>query len=89
MSELQGVEADLAVRVAALFQRCPMLCGFSVRDASSEDVVLVELSCHPALDREQCLVLSEAISCALLDLVDELPEAAALLPGRTFARALH
>lgn len=94
------LEADLAARVDALFRRCPALCGFSVQEGASltqeraanhldGDLFVADLACHPALDRDQSAELCDAISHALLELVDEQPDAAELLPGRTFARTMH
>ena len=45
------------------------------------------LACHPAREGEQA-ALGE-IARTLLELIDERPEAAELLRGRTFARTLH
>ena len=94
------LEADLAARVELLFQRCPALCGFSVQERSNVsrerafdhldgDLFLADLACHPPLDPDHCAELCDAISHTLLELVDERPEMAELLPGRTFARALQ
>jgi hypothetical protein len=94
------LEAALAARIDTLFRRCPALCGFSVQEGSKlpqeraadhieGDLFLADLECHPALDPDRSAELCEAISHALLELVDERPEMAELLPGRTFARTLH
>lgn len=79
------LEADLAARIEALFRRCPALCGFAV----DRGLFISNLGCHPALDREQAAELCDEISHALLELLDEWPEADELLRGRTFARTLH
>ena len=47
------------------------------------------LACHPSLDEEHCAELCEVVSHTLLELVDERPEMAEILSGRTFARTLH
>jgi hypothetical protein len=94
------LEADLAARIDMLFRRCPSLCGFSVQqgakltrerawDHLEGDLFLADLACHPALDADRSAELCEAIAHALLELVDERPEMAELLPGRTFARTLQ
>ena len=99
-THLDRLESDLAARVEMLFQRCPALYGFSVQQASSVtrerialclegDLFLADVALHQPLDREQAATLVEEISEELLELVDERPEATALLRGRTFARALH
>lgn len=94
------LEADLAARVDMLFRRCPALCGFSVQEGSKitrerawdhleGDLFVADLACHPALDADRSAELCEVISHTLMELVDERPEMAELLPGRTFARSLH
>lgn len=94
------LEADLADRMDTLFRRCPALCGFSVQvgakvtreravDHLEGDLFLADLECHPALDEDRSAELCEAIAHALLEMVEERPEMAELLPGRTFARTLH
>jgi hypothetical protein len=94
------LEADLVARVDVLFRRCPALCGFSVQQGSKltrerawdhldGDLFLADLACHPALDADHSAELCETIAHALLELVEERPEMAELLPGRTFARTLQ
>ena len=53
------------------------------------DLYLADVACHPLLDEERCAELCEVVSHTLLELVEERPEMAELLPGRTFARTLH
>lgn len=100
VGEELALEADLAARIDTLFRRCPTLCGFSVQDAShvtreraanhvEGDLFVADLACHPAVDGEQFAIISEEVSHVLLELVNEEPEAAQLLLGRTFARTLH
>jgi len=99
-AESMRLESDLAARLATMFQRCPALCGFSVQPGSSvtrervvvdlqEDLHLADVVLHEPLNGEQAATLVGEISAALLELVDERPEATALLRGRTFARTLH
>jgi hypothetical protein len=94
------LEADLAASIDTLFRRCPSLYGFSVQEASKVtreravdhlegDLYLADVACHPLLDEERCAELCEVVSHTLLELVEERPEMAELLPGRTFARTLH
>ena len=71
--------------MSTLFQRYPALCGFSVKD----DLRLSNIACHPALIADEAEMLCEEISATLLDLVEENPEAADLLRGRTLARTFH
>ena len=68
-----------------LFQRYPALCGFSVQ----HDLSFSHIACHPMLEGDQAQELAEEISAALHGLVDERPEAAELLRGRTLARVFH
>ena len=68
-----------------LFQRYPALCGFSVQ----HDLSFSHIACHPMLERHEAQELVEEISAALHGLVDERPEAAELLRGRTLARVFH
>lgn len=99
-TEFIRLESDLAARMEHLFQRCPALYGFSVQTSSSvtrervvvdlrEDLHLADVVLHEPLNGEQAATLVGEISEALLELVDERPEATALLRGRTFARTLH
>ncbi len=71
--------------MSTLFQRYPALCGFSVK----EDLSFSNVACHPALVGDVAQILCEEISAALSELVEERPEAAELLRGRTLARMFH
>lgn len=99
-TEFIRLESDLAARLETLFRRCPALHGFSVQPGSSvtrervvlglqDDLYLADVVWHQPLNGEQAATLVDEISQALLELVDEQPEATALLRGRTFARTLH
>jgi hypothetical protein len=99
-TEVIRLESDLAARLDALFRRCPALYGFSVQPRSSvsseravaglqDDLYLADVVWHRPLSSEQAETLIDEISLALFELVDERPEASALLRGRTFARTLH
>lgn len=68
-----------------LFQRYPALCGFSVQ----EDLSFSHVACHPALAGDEAEMLIEEISAALRELLEERPEAAEILRGRTLARSFH
>jgi hypothetical protein len=76
----------LAESVRSLFGRWPLLQGFSVCDA---DVVLADVSCYPTPSAAQGEELCSDIALVLCELVEERPEAAELLRGRSFARTLH
>lgn len=68
-----------------IFDACPDLSGFAMDDAA--ELGFVDVTFAPGLGdpRPEIGVLVEA----LRDLIDEEPEAAELLRGHTFARALH
>lgn len=68
-----------------VFQRFPALCGFSVQ----EDLSFSHVACHPALVGEEAQEMIEEISTVLSELLDERPEAAEILRGRTLARRFH
>jgi hypothetical protein len=68
-----------------LFERNPALCGFAVQ----EDLSFSDVACHPALHGEEARELIDEISGALRELLEEEPEAAELLRGRTLARSVH
>jgi hypothetical protein len=99
-NRLLRFEAELAARLESLFLRWLPLHGFSVQESGKlgrkrcaghleGDLFLADLACYPALDGEQAAALCEEISAELLDLVEDRPEAAELLRGRTFARTVH
>jgi len=75
---------EIHERLEELFQRCPQLHGFAVR---LDRPLPWHLACDPAQPDEQAAL--DEIARTLFELIDERPEAAALLRGRTFARTLH
>jgi hypothetical protein len=102
MSALQELEADLGARVEALFGRCPELCGFLVEERLVEaaqgetgarerelELYIAGIDVFPVLGAGQSETLVAQISAALADLLEDSPEAADLLAGRTFARTVH
>lgn len=100
MSGLQELEADLGARVEALFGRCPELCGFLVEERVVEvaqgeagarelELYIAGIDVFPVLGAGQSETLVAQISAALADLLEDSPEAADLLAGRTFARTVH
>jgi hypothetical protein len=91
MSNLNLLEADVSSRLEPIFRAWPMLRGFAVRmpQAAGGEIVLSDVACFPALAESEADELYGAISQALLEIVDERPEALPLLRGRTFARVLH
>ena len=79
-------EQDLSARLEVLFRRCPELYGFSVQEQSP---LPANLTCYTPQSEDQAEELLGAVAQMLLDLVEERPEAAELLHGRTFARTIH
>jgi len=91
---------DLSTRIEALFDRCPELCGFSVRDPAdipdsctrSEtggDLFVTDIGISPRLGADQYGEIFNEIFSTLSELLAEEPEAGEKLRGRTFARTLH
>ena len=81
----EHAEQIVTTYVRALFERVPMLCGFSVR--SDLEVADVAVSTWPGYGAGP--ELYDDVVRALEELVDERPDAVQLLRGRTFARAFH
>jgi hypothetical protein len=99
-AELPPLEEDLALRMDAIFERCPTLHGFTVQDCSAlpeefralaleRELVVTDIGVYPNVNHEQCEQIYNEIAVALLDLLFERPAAKELLRGRTFARTLH
>lgn len=89
---MSSVKADIDSAVRSLFRRCPPLCGFRVREAGDgaapeERIALADVTLQPWADDAEWV--AGEIALALGDLLDERPEAGALLAGRTFARVLQ
>ena len=82
---MNALYVEVSNVVQALFRSQPALCGFSVR----EDLSLSHVACHPALHGAQASELLDEISEALYELLEERPEAAEVLRGRTLARVFH
>ena len=80
------LEADLAARVRVLFRDWPELAGFTVQEESPVPMNLVQ---YLLLDEAHTDAMVSAVARMMRELVDEEPEAVALLLGRTFARSLH
>ena len=99
-AELPAIEEDLAVRLDAIFDRCPQLLGFTVQDSSAlpeelrslaleKELVVTDIGVYPFINAEQCEAIYNEIAVALLDFMFERPNAKDLLRGRTFVRTLH
>jgi hypothetical protein len=83
--------------VNEIFASCPELCGFTVQGLESltrervsgqleGELYLADVATTSLGPSEHLL---GEIATALLDLLDEQPEAVSELRGRTFARTLH
>jgi hypothetical protein len=97
---LAPIEEDLAARIDVVFDRCPALHGFAVRDraglaadnpaaALECNLYITDVAIHPDLGDARSDLIYDEIAVALLDFIYTRPEAAPLLRGRTFARARH
>jgi hypothetical protein len=82
---MNALNVEVSSVLDGLFRRHPALCGFSVR----EDLSFSNVSCHPALHGLEATELLDEISEALYELLEERPEAADVLRGRTLARVFH
>lgn len=76
----------VAATVNQIFAAWPELYGFSVGQIGGE-LCLADVATDPWHVRSE--ELAGQIAAALVELIDEQPEAAGLLRGRTFARTLH
>lgn len=95
------MRTTLPEQIESLFARQPALCGFSVRGLDElpdncprdgEDgceLFVGDIGVSPALSREQFGEIFREIVLALAQVLEEEPEAGALLRGRTFARVLQ
>ena len=83
--------------VNEIFATCPELCGFTVQGLDSlprervsgqleGELYLADVATTTFATSEHLL---GEIASALIELIDEQPEAANELRGRTFARTLH
>ena len=87
---LPPVEEDLAVRMEALFERCPALHGFTVQDCSAPpELVVTDLGIFPLCGAAQREEICNEIADALLDFLAEQPAAKDVLRGRTIVRVLQ
>jgi hypothetical protein len=81
----QHNEAIVARHLHQLFKRLPMLSGFWLRP----DLKVAELSVFTWPGYTAGQDLCEEVTHSLIELAEECPEAAQLMRGRTFARAVH
>jgi hypothetical protein len=96
----QRAVMELVARVAGIFERYPMLCGFSVQERSTltwrhamvqlqGGLCVVDVTVSTPYGFHVTHDFCKQIAHPLLELIDEQPEVCGLLPGRTFARTLH
>jgi hypothetical protein len=87
-------------RMRRLFERCPTLHRFSVRDraglpdhvdptALTGEMFIFEIALFPRYGKKQYDEVYDLIARALADAVSAEPASRRLLPGRSFVRALH
>lgn len=81
----ERVEAVIEGRIGALFRRIPILCGFALQADLQPTEVAVDTWPGYVAGED----LYEDIVATLVDLVEERPDAAEMLRGRTFARQLQ
>jgi hypothetical protein len=86
MKTTRRTEAQLEESIVSIFADCPELCGFTV---ARDGLVLSDVGVYPTGRPEELKRICEEIRAALVEVMDERPDAKALLAGRTFARALH
>lgn len=93
----RAADADLSAQIRGLFSRCPDLDGFSVQakvraegnPVDEEELFVTAIGIGPLAGKARYADIFEDIATTLKDLLEERPEAAALLRGRTFARLVH
>jgi hypothetical protein len=95
-----SVETELEAAVGRVFDRCPTLFRFTVRDRSGlpdhidptaldGELFIFEIALSPRWGKRQYDEVYQEIASALSAAVKAIPEAKRLLPGRSFVRALH
>ena len=97
---MQAADRELDAWAEALFERCPALFRFSVRDRSGlpdhldptsleGELFIFEIALSPRLGKRQYDEVYGEIAAAIAAAVSARPEAKPLLAGRSFVRALH
>jgi len=85
---MTNTEKALQAAVKTLFTRYPALCGFAVARHGYK-LSLSELAVLPSHGADLPALLEGEIALTIADLLQDRPEAAKLLLGRTFARSVH
>jgi hypothetical protein len=81
----QRSEAFLEKHLVDLFDRLPMLSGFTLQ----QDLEVSDVTVHSWPGYVAGEELYKDLMIALTELAEERPDTVELLRGRTFARALH
>jgi hypothetical protein len=99
LPERQELEAALKAQVATIFEQAPELHAFSIAERLVYDnpadgvreweLYVASIAAYPQLGSSETQAVAGQISGVLAELCNERPQAANLLPGRTFARAWH
>ncbi len=87
MKSTRQTAAEIEESLVSLFAGRPELHGFTV--ATEGGIVLSHVGIFPTPSADEARRICEEIQATLAEVVDERPEARALLAGRTFARSLH
>jgi hypothetical protein len=82
---MRAIDTSVDTAVNEIFAAWPELHGFSVGSLEGE-LCLADVAMDPWAASEE---LPSRIATALAELIDEEPQAAEFLRGRTFARTLH
>jgi hypothetical protein len=98
---LQCRRTETPPQIESLFERNPLLSGFSIvgqadvpddlprSDDEEEELFFFELDVPPGLAMDQFKAIFEEVIAAVADLIGEQPDLIDSLRGRTFARTLH
>jgi hypothetical protein len=97
--QAKELEAALEAHIATIFERVSELHAFSVAErlvyenlddgVREWELYVSAIAAYPELAAAESQAVAGEISGALAELCNECPQAADLLPGRTFARAWH
>jgi len=85
---MEKFHVELEATLDALFRRYPELHGFTVQDLEGR-LVLAEVGVDSWFGEGASERVRGDVAQALLEFIEERPEALELLRDRTFARVLH
>lgn len=94
------MDAKLEAQLRAVFRRRPDLQRFVIQDRAGlpdhvdreslqGELFVTQITLYPRRGGKQYDEVYADIARAITQVVDERPDALALLPGKTFVRALH